>query len=908
VTDFGINRRSTLWILLILILGGAIRLLFLFTPSVDSDQALNGLMARHILGGEFPFFFYGQDYCGSIETYFISTVFFLFGISRFTLNLTIVIESLFFIIFIYYLAKLIFDKQTALLSALFSALASYYLIFHSVLARSAYIEIPIIGVLLLIVACKIIYRHEHHYRNYFILGLLCGLGMWTHFLIVFFLPPIFLFLFIKDQRFWWRWSILFFLLGLILGGLPLWVHNTIHPLVTWHYLWDSSGEGESFLTSLMDFFFYRFPEILGLINNETSKYYLPFFSFFLYLTYLGVFLFLFLSRRKNFGGLVKLKINQSSGLDLLLFFLLLVPVIFALSGFASGHTSRHLMPLFVVLPILLAFFVEKIKSFSVSLAFFFLVLHLFSNSYGTIIRLPLISKSQVTQYQEARKDERNLFKFLKEKNIKHVYTPDYWISVRLTFDANEEIIFAQPVGDRYPSHSDLIDRDPRAAFLFQGDTKDFEETLKSFGGSYKKSQVFGYSLYHDFSPPRFQFIELEPTNWKAVSAFNSKDLANIFDRDLITRWSSGKPQEPGVSFQIDLGQVIPDLGRITLLSGKPKDDPRGLRLEISQDGRKWQTVHEAAGFWSDLFWSGPHPFYRPGIGRIDITFSPRAGRFFKLTQLGSDPTYNWSVVECFIYQALPKIETSPLDLTPLISYLKRFNLADIYATPWIQSQLPLDWRAKQRGLALQKENDSLVQTISNPVFVVEKENTSALAHFLTNNYKQPFQDREISGQVVYSFPPSSARYLPIPSTHWRFQTNYYPQEAHLAADGKMSTRWTTGRPQIPGAYFQIDLGHLEKVARVRFLVGKSIGDFPREFSILYSADGQTWTSLNSILSLVSLHWTGETILKGDPNLDFTFPSTSMRYLQIVNSGKDEVYFWSIHEVEIYGLNDHLRSQ
>ncbi len=250
---FGIKRRSTLWIPLILLLGGALRLLFLITPNMDSDQAINGLMARHILKGALPILYYGQDYCGSIETYFISTVFFLFGVSRFTLNLTIVIESLFFVIFVYYLTKLIFDKPTAILSALFSSLGSYYLIFHSVLARSAYIEIPILGVLLFIFSYQIIYHHEQKGEYFLGLGVFCGLGMWTHFLIVFYLPPIFLFFFIKDQWFWRRRSIFFFLLGLILGGLPLWVHNAVHPLVTWHYLLGTSGGGEPVLVLLKGF-------------------------------------------------------------------------------------------------------------------------------------------------------------------------------------------------------------------------------------------------------------------------------------------------------------------------------------------------------------------------------------------------------------------------------------------------------------------------------------------------------------------------------------------------------------------------------------------------------------------------------------------------------------------------------
>ncbi len=268
---------------------------------------------------------------------------------------------------------------------------------------------------------------------------------------------------------------------------------------------------------------------------------------------------------------------------------------------------------------------------------------------------------------------------------------------RLTFDSQEEIIFASTrVVIVIPYISDLIDRDPRAAFLFQGDNKDFEETLKNMGGTYQKSQVFGYSIYHSFSPPHFRFIELKPTNWKAMAASNSEGHKNIFDRDLTTRWSSNTPQKPGLVLQVDLGKTVPDLGRITLLSGKAEDGSRGLRVEISQDGREWQMVREVSGLWSDLFWSGPHPFFRPGLGRVDITFSPQSGRFFRLTQLGSDPTYYWSVTECYIYQAHPKVETESTDLKPLIAYLKSFNPVNIYATPWIQAQFPPDWRTKQR--------------------------------------------------------------------------------------------------------------------------------------------------------------------------------------------------------------------
>ncbi|HMK66409.1 MAG TPA: glycosyltransferase family 39 protein, partial [Thermodesulfobacteriota bacterium] len=386
----------------IVILGGLLRLLFLATPHMDSDQAVTGLMARHILGGEFPFFFYGQDYCGSIEAYLASTIFWLFGATRFTLNATICLESIFFILFIYFLARLIFGVKTGLLAALYTALPSYYLIFHSVLARAAYIEIPIIGVLLLLVGYKIIYCQSERKGLFFILGFLSGLGIWTHFLIIFFLPPIFLLWLFRDPLLWKKPGVFFVFAGLVLGGLPLWAHNTAHPLVTWHYLMGTAGGDEGAWESLKDFFLFRFPEALGVKNNDSEKFIIPYLSPAIYLLYLAVFVSLLILRRKGFAGFFKFRIEQSQGLDLLILFLFLFPLIFSFSGFAAAHTSRYLQPLFAVLPILLAVFTRKLKAFSPILVSAFLILHLSSNVFGTLTRLPLFSPKELQNFNQAR--------------------------------------------------------------------------------------------------------------------------------------------------------------------------------------------------------------------------------------------------------------------------------------------------------------------------------------------------------------------------------------------------------------------------------------------------------------------------------------------------------------------------
>src|SRR5215207_4307670 len=57
------------------------RLLLLASNSVSfhSDEAVVALMARHILQGERPVFFYGQAYMGSLDAWLVAIGFALFG-------------------------------------------------------------------------------------------------------------------------------------------------------------------------------------------------------------------------------------------------------------------------------------------------------------------------------------------------------------------------------------------------------------------------------------------------------------------------------------------------------------------------------------------------------------------------------------------------------------------------------------------------------------------------------------------------------------------------------------------------------------------------------------------------------------------------------------------------------------
>lgn len=43
----------------------------------------------------------------------------------------------------------------------------------------------------------------------------------------------------------------------------------------------------------------------------------------------------------------------------------------------------------------------------------------------------------------------------------------------------------------------------------------------------------------------------------------------------------------------------------------------------------------------------------------------------------------------------------------------------------------------------------------------------------------------------------------------------------------------------------------------------------------------------------------ENLLKYQGDLDLWFPPTSTRYLHILQTGRAEAYYWSVHEIKLY---------
>jgi hypothetical protein len=885
-----------------LLLGAGIRLLYLIYPYMDADQAINGLMARHILLGEFPIFFYGQEYCGSIEAYLVSTVFFFFGSSRFTLGLTVTLLSLFLIFFIYRLTVLLLDLKTALVAVLLTAVPSYYFVFHSVLARSAYMESPVLGILLFISAGRILYARDRHPAQYWWLGLLSGLGLWTHFLFVFYLAPVGLLLLLKEKAFWRDPKVLGYLsAGLALGGLPLWVYNAIHPLATWFQL-QQNPVHEPFVDSLMGFFSVRLPELLGLPHSLTNQYLIPYFSSTAYGILLAGFLYLIVIRIQGIFQDARQDRASAQKLDLLLIFIFSYPLIFSLSGFSANHTTRYLVPLYPAFPILWATLFFHFYKRIPPLAWFLLLMLLWGNGYGLYQWCLVFDPVKAGKYQQKQMGDQALIAFLHSRGLREVYVIDYWRAVPLTFDAEEKIIFAQPFHDRFPFFTRLVDRSLRPAFLNTGNEGVFEKTVQAIGGSYKKE---GRWLYYDFEPPPFDFIELSTKGWQAQPDGAPSTASSAFDRDLSTRWNPGNPMKPGEAFQLDLGETVPDLSRVVLFAGSPEGIPRGLRLELSPDGKNFKMLMDIPDCSISLSWSGPRPFFRMEKGITELVFTPQAGRYLKITQTGTDAQNSWEIAEMLVYRGILRNQKGPPGGVPSLSALRRrlgtLKAERVMADPWILARIAPDRMERNEwpAVRLPESVGDRLPPYAFPAFIAGRGQSEALEKDLNEAAPGVYLEERMNDLVLFFGRRDGKGYRKLPRTGWLGSSNYNGREADRAIDGKTKTRWTSGRPQVPGMSFRLDLGKPEKIARIRLRLGDSFRDFPRRAEIRFSLDGLRWEKAVPLNNPV--YWTGEKLFKDyrSGETDLVFRETPARFVEIFQTGQDSVYYWSIHEVELF---------
>ncbi len=221
----------------IVLLALAYRLFLLRTTmaTVDSDQSVAGIMARHILRGERPIFFYGQSYNGALEAYLTAVVFRLLGPDDLTLRLVHTLFSVALVAQLYGLARRLYAPWVAVVAGLWLAVPAPMLVWWGTAAGASYIEAAVWGTGLFLIATRRWWLERPRPYDLPALGLLAGLGVWAHPMIAYYL----LALAVAALPLAWRrrarfiralpWRVWPVAAGFALGAAPWLTYTLRHP-------------------------------------------------------------------------------------------------------------------------------------------------------------------------------------------------------------------------------------------------------------------------------------------------------------------------------------------------------------------------------------------------------------------------------------------------------------------------------------------------------------------------------------------------------------------------------------------------------------------------------------------------------------------------------------------------------
>jgi len=242
-------------------------ILFQAQTHVHNDEAIIGLMGKHILEERYyPFYMYGQPYnaCAAWEAYLATISFAIFGVGVVPLKGCIVVLSLVCLGLFYRMALHLYDQRTAALAALVFALSPSLLKWHfQVRGYSLYfLSIPILVVLFAAIASDV----SPKAKKILLFGLVSGLSIWCLELVLPLAAALWLWLALRRKLSLRNAAI--GMAGVVIGYAPVIVFNLTHHFSNWQSAFldkaNSGGLPALFrFSTLGDIFLREMPKFFG---------------------------------------------------------------------------------------------------------------------------------------------------------------------------------------------------------------------------------------------------------------------------------------------------------------------------------------------------------------------------------------------------------------------------------------------------------------------------------------------------------------------------------------------------------------------------------------------------------------------------------------------------------------------
>ncbi len=497
----------------------------------NSDEAITGLMARHILQGESPAFFYGQVYMGSLDAYLTAGLFHLFGDSFLLIRILQIFLFTCTIITTGWLGmKITRSREAALAAALLIAFPAVNVTLYTTVSLGGYGEALVLsnGAFLCAVhlhsgdtEAKIARRMD--WLLLALLGLISGLGFWVLGLTLVATVPSTLFsLYCVWQR--RKTSAWLFPVGLTLyafaffmGAYP-WFQSVIQtgllkPVQELLGSAVSIEQGNWFVRSglhLVYFLLFGLPAVFGMRPPWEIRW--------LGLPLLPIILIVWGMILWRLPGMLK-KTNSTDRQNWYLLISSMGVLIagFIFTSFGLDPSGRYFLPLAVPLSLIAGWIIVN-APFRREARWAAILLLVVYHGVGTAQSAMKNPPGITTQFDPVswidHRYDQALMDFLRSEGETRGYT-NYWVAYPLAFNSREELLFSPrlpyhndlrytPRDDRIPEYTRQVAESSKVAYITTLN-RDLDLALQSgfnrLGIIWKEKVIGDYHVYYQLSRP-----------------------------------------------------------------------------------------------------------------------------------------------------------------------------------------------------------------------------------------------------------------------------------------------------------------------------------------------------------------------------------------------------------------------
>jgi hypothetical protein len=493
----------------------ALRLFFVVTPHgvLDADEAVVGLMGRHVLQGEFPVFFYGQRYMGGLEPHLAALGFALGGATPLVLKLVCLAAALVLVGLTAELGRRLLGPGPGLVAGLFMALPPLFLTVWTLKVRGGFIETLVLGCLALLLAHRTVETTGvRRRRAALVLGLVGGLAWWTCQLAVSYLLAAAL-LVVRGAG--WRAGlrVLPLITGtFVLGSLPMWLQGWLgQPGASV----GSPVGPQTAARQLHDAVTIGLPALLGPAGRWPASPAIQALTPPLLAIYGLAWLALLGARLHAWRRGPDASPATGAALDAIL----ALPVVAVLACALSSvgwfvSEPRYLLPVAAVMRLVMAGLLVMLRRARLRWLAITLAVAVSAVNLAGHVLAPWITPAEAPASLQAA------ITFFEARRTPVVVTT-YWIGSRLAFESAERVVAvsAPPDPDRYPPHVARARRSDRLAYAFFEGTPEVgvvEHRLRALEVARDRTSLDGLQILHglrlpdlDPAPPGLLFEALE---------------------------------------------------------------------------------------------------------------------------------------------------------------------------------------------------------------------------------------------------------------------------------------------------------------------------------------------------------------------------------------------------------------